>query len=620
MKAFVDWMENRTGLAGAVRECNQRRVAGGVRLRRVWPSLIVFTFVVQVATGLFLWMFYSPSAQTAWESVYHLQYEVAGGWLLRGIHHDAAQVLVGLIGLYLVGMIFSGRYRPPREFVFWGAVLLGLFSLALCLTGDLLAWDENSYTATLVRVNFLTLLPKIGSDLFKLAAAGPQFGHRTLTQFFALHAGLFAGIFCFLLILWLKVVRRADREEAAAAERTAWYWPDQALLNMVGCLVVMAVVGLLVFQHGLWGAPEAEAPGDYLGASLGAPADPVNLYAAARPEWSLRGVYQFSELFPGNLRIVPIFIVPACLVVLLVAMPLIGRWRGGHGFNMVVTAVLVVGIVGLSAMSYWEDHQKEEHQRALAAGLRKAARVKVLARGQGIPPTGALTLLRNDPKTQGPILYRQHCAACHAYRDAEGNTYTPEKPSAPDLTGFAGPEWLAGFLDAKRIGGPGYYGNTALADGEMADFVGDTLKELRAEGEVGEEALADLIACLVEEAKRDEPRPADEDKKTVEGIDEDTLYLFEDFTCTDCHRFYHLGNRGDAPELTGYGSRDWLIGLVSDPTHQRYYSDLNDRMPSYHKADDDYTLSTRQIEMLVDWMRGRWYEPESGKAPPAPVN
>ena len=69
-------------------------IPGGASWLGVLPSTILFTFAVEAITGLLLWMYYSPGAQTAWESVYYLQYEVTGGWLVRGIHHYAAQVLV----------------------------------------------------------------------------------------------------------------------------------------------------------------------------------------------------------------------------------------------------------------------------------------------------------------------------------------------------------------------------------------------------------------------------------------------------------------------------------------------------------------------------------------------
>ena len=47
-------------------------------------SCLTFAFFTQVVTGTLLWMSYSPSAQSAWESVYFIQYQIWGGWFLRG--------------------------------------------------------------------------------------------------------------------------------------------------------------------------------------------------------------------------------------------------------------------------------------------------------------------------------------------------------------------------------------------------------------------------------------------------------------------------------------------------------------------------------------------------------
>ena len=67
---------------------------GGARWRYVWGSTLVFAFAVQMITGLFLWMAYSPSSQTAWESVYYIQHDMQFGWLLRGLHHYMAQTMI----------------------------------------------------------------------------------------------------------------------------------------------------------------------------------------------------------------------------------------------------------------------------------------------------------------------------------------------------------------------------------------------------------------------------------------------------------------------------------------------------------------------------------------------
>ena len=104
-------------------------IPGGARWRYVWGSTLVFAFVVQAITGTFLWMAYSPSSQTAWESVLYIQYEMNGGWLLRGIHHFMAQAMVVLLAIHFLQVVWDGAYRAPRELNF-------ILGLVLMLRGN----------------------------------------------------------------------------------------------------------------------------------------------------------------------------------------------------------------------------------------------------------------------------------------------------------------------------------------------------------------------------------------------------------------------------------------------------------------------------------------------------
>ena len=115
--ALADWL--------AVGWPNRRFPAGRAAARSCPPPSL-FTFCIQAITGFFLWVYYSPSAQTAWESVYFLQNEVVGGWLLRAIHHYSAHVLLALLILYRRAKHSHPAYRAPRELVFWATVGLGL--------------------------------------------------------------------------------------------------------------------------------------------------------------------------------------------------------------------------------------------------------------------------------------------------------------------------------------------------------------------------------------------------------------------------------------------------------------------------------------------------------------
>lgn len=611
MNSILRWIDDRTGLVTATRSTADRPVSG-CRTLNAWPCLILFTFVIEAITGLLLWMYYSPSAQTAWESVYYIQHEVLAGAIVRGLHYHAAQVLLALLGLYVLHMIFAWAYRAPRELAFWTAVLLTLVTLALLLTGDVLAWNQRGFWSTNVRTNFLLLLPGVGGALHKLAIGGPEMGHLTLTRFFALHAGLFTAVFILLAAGLWWFVRRAEQAEAVDGQAAPW-WPGQALFNAVGCLVVLGVIGAMMTA----------------GVELGSPRDPVDAYAAARPDWYFVGLYQFAAFFPGTLKIVPIFIVPGLLVLFFLSLPLLGRTTLGHFAGAGITAALLVAMGVLTSIAKTHDRNNPEHQASIADEEVKAERVvELIQHNEGVPSTGALGLLWNDPKTQGPKLFKQHCASCHDYSTREGQGILSEKPTAPNLHGFAGREWLTGFLDAKQISympkeigptdRPWYFGGTqTLKKGKMHEYLSGEegwLAEVTAAGEAlaenkpkdeqlaaGKLEFAKLIDVLAAEATRAPgTKPSDAELKLFD----------ETFTCTSsgCHAFHGKGQPGTAPNLTGYGSREWLIGIISDPANPRFYGKMNERMPSYAPANKpgNAILTARQIEMLADWMREKW--------------
>jgi len=85
------------------------------------------------------------------------------------------------------------------------------------------------------------------------------------------------------------------------------------------------------------------------------------------------------------------------------------------------------------------------------------------------------------------------------------------------------------------------------------------------------------------------------------------LIASSDMRCTECHTFYQQDEDATAPDLTGYGSRDWLISFLSDPAQDRFYGKRNDRMPAFGKHPG---LDAAVIGLVADWLRGDWYEPE----------
>lgn len=607
MKVLIDWVDHRTGARKLVHEALFENVPGGARWRYVWGSTLTFGLFIQFVTGIFLWMSYSPSAQTAWESVYYIQHQMTGGWLLRGIHHYTAQVMTVLLVLHLMQVVIDGAYKAPREVNYWfGVLLLGLV-LALSLTGYLLPWDQKGYWATKVATNIAAIVPVVGPSLQKLIIGGTEYGHHTLTRFFALHAGILPGAVIALLIGHIYLFRRHGLTAKEPKKKPdSPFWPDQVLRDAVACLTVLATVLFFVVRHRLFGEGE-------LGAELGAPADPSEAYSAARPDWYFLFLFQFLKYFPGKSEIIGAIIIPGVLFTILLLLPFFGRLKRGHQFNLAFLWVMLGGAGVLTYLALAQDRGDSHYVASVKAANQEAARVKVLAGSPaGIPQGGAVNLLREDPLTQGPKLFAKHCASCHRYDGHDGMERIPKDPqSAPDLKGFATREWIAATLDPQKIASSNFFGGTKFSNGKMVRYVQRTFRNLTPELEDQRKAA---VAALSAEAQLTSQITVD--ASSADLIKRGRELMVGDLACTDCHAFGKPDEEATAPLLTGYGSRTWLIGMIGNPAHQDYYGTRNDRMPAYEK---DQILDAKSIALIADWLRGDWYVPPAEIQPKKPI-
>ena len=614
MQAFLNWLDDRTGIRDFLSEALYENIPGGARWRYVWGSTLVFTFVVQLVTGVFLWMQYSPSAQTAWESVYYIQYQTQGGWLLRSVHHFTAHAMVVLLVFHMLKVVIDGAYRAPREVNFWLGLVLMQIVLGLSLTGYLLPWDQKGYWATRVATNLMALVPVFGDELQSLVVGGPDYGHLTLTRFFALHAGILPGLLIFFLVLHVYMFRRHGiTHKLPVRYEDGTFWPDQVLRDAFVCLAVMAVVLFFVLRGAILGG---EPDVTNLGAELGAPADPSAPYSAARPEWYFLFLFQFLKFFPGESEAIGAIYLPGLIMLVLFLMPIMGRWKLGHGFNVGLILALVAGAGLLTYLAWHDDHRGPESAnfgKSVVSAERESERSIELAKAHGIPPTGALTLVRNDPKIRAARAFETTCAVCHGTPvaiDKAGKPLVdekgqPQRNGAPSLEGFASRAWIAGLLNSEQIAGPEYFGNTAHWEGDMVTFVTGDLKEWKPE------EIENAVIALSAEAKLESQAAAD--KADAARIAAGQALIKDEARCAQCHKFHDAGTEGSAPDLTGYGSKEWLAAFIGNPADPRFYGENNDRMPAFATGPPGTTLTPEAIDEIVDYLRGDWNQPTNPK-------
>jgi ubiquinol-cytochrome c reductase cytochrome b subunit len=653
----IDWLEDRTGLRTLVHDILYEPIPGGARWRYVWGSTLVFLFALQVLTGVLLMAVYSPSSTTAWGSVWYIQTQMPYGWLVRGLHHFGSQAMIILLPLHVLQVLLAKAYRAPRECNWWiGLGLLGV-TLALSLSGYLLPWDQKGYWATRVATNLLALTPIIGESLQKVLVGGSEYGNATLTRFFTLHVMILPTLFVLLVVGHVALFRRHG---LTGAPHQSWtdeaptttdlrskigaglFWPDQIFRDTVACAAVLA--GLLItiwYTHSVVGAH-----------LLDAPADPTSSNYPARPEWYFLFLFQLLKYFEGPaMQIVGAVVLPGVVIGALAALPLLDRLlppRWAHRVAVGFTCMVLLGAGFLTYAAVRDDRDPPDdllaavqakrlrgdpltegdhavmrarrfnRQRA-RAGL-AADRALLLAAQHGIPPEGPLALLANDPVTRGPVLFAANCAACHRFNGHDGLGNVPPDPArSSDLGGFATRQWIRGLLENPM--GDRYFGLMVKPGGDpahtrMSKFIDKTLGR-QADDQARSALLAnfDAVAAYLEDesthpgrAARILAEAAEADAQATTASkrtsDDDLILRGRRFfmtVCNECHSYD--GERSGtfrAPEMSGYGSVEWIELMIADPSHETRYRSRGKepaQMPAFTNR-----LSKRDRRLIALWL------------------
>jgi quinol-cytochrome oxidoreductase complex cytochrome b subunit len=301
-----EWIDERFGWAELTAPLAEKTVP--VHRYSVWyylGGITLFLFLVQVATGILLMLYYRPTAAEAFESVQYIMTEVEFGWLVRSVHSWAANLMVLTAFAHMFSVLFLHAYRKPRELTWVSGMLLLFLVLAFGFSGYLLPWNELAFFATKVGTDMVGAVPLVGDWLKVFLRGGEEVTGATLTRFYALHVAVLPGLTTLLLLLHLLLVQRfgisvppgleaaAEKPPAARpAERPApqmKFFPNFLLRELMAWYVALGVLGALA----------ALAPWE-----LGTKADPfAPAPAGIRPEWFFMFMFETLKILPSQIWI-----------------------------------------------------------------------------------------------------------------------------------------------------------------------------------------------------------------------------------------------------------------------------------------------------------------------------
>ncbi len=204
---LFQWLDDRLGLSTIYNITLDRKVPK-VNWFYTLGSASLFLFVMQAVTGIFLAVYYVPSPENAYNSIQYIMNEVAFGWLIRGIHHWGATLMVIFVFLHMLRTFFFAAYKFPREITWLTGVILLLATLGMGFTGYLLPWNQRSYWATTVGTEIAGTVPVIGDFILRVLRGGTDLSGVTLARFFAVHIWFIPAIIVALIGVHMYLVIR----------------------------------------------------------------------------------------------------------------------------------------------------------------------------------------------------------------------------------------------------------------------------------------------------------------------------------------------------------------------------------------------------------------------------
>lgn len=294
---IVDWVDARLDLSDVRHFIAEKGVP--IHTQKIWyylGGMTLFLFLVQVASGILLLLYYRPSADEAYESVQFIVTQVEFGWLIRNIHSWSANLLILAVFAHLFSVFFLKAYRKPRELTWITGVLLLFVMLGFGFSGYLLPWNELAFFATKVGTGIAGAVPIIGAPLMRFMRGGDDVTGATLSRFYALHIAILPAITTLLVGAHLLFVQRqgmsvpiplAQRLKRGERIRHMPFFPDYILRDVLLWYVAIAVLAALAAFYPWELGRKADAF---------APVPP-----GIRPEWYFLATFHTLKLLPSHI-------------------------------------------------------------------------------------------------------------------------------------------------------------------------------------------------------------------------------------------------------------------------------------------------------------------------------
>nr|YP_009861576.1 cytochrome b [Anguis colchica]API85427.1 cytochrome b [Anguis colchica]WBU94717.1 cytochrome b [Anguis colchica]WBU94730.1 cytochrome b [Anguis colchica] len=254
-------------------------------------SLLGLCLIMQIMTGIFLAMHYTPHISLAFSSIAHICRDVQYGWLLRNLHANGASMFFFCIYAHIGRGLYYGSHTLKKTW--YSGVALLLMLMATAFLGYVLPWGQMSFWGATVITNLSSAFPYIGTAIVQWTWGGFAIDNATLTRFFTLHFALPFGLAGVMMIHLLFLHETGSNNPLGISSNTdkIRFHPYYTYKDLLGASIFTTILATLtLLSPDLLGDPENFNP-----------ANPMVTPPHIKPEWYFLFAYAILRSIPNKI-------------------------------------------------------------------------------------------------------------------------------------------------------------------------------------------------------------------------------------------------------------------------------------------------------------------------------
>jgi ubiquinol-cytochrome c reductase cytochrome b subunit len=292
---IIDWIDYRLPIFGPIKHFGEYRTPKNLNYAWNFGSIAGLILMMQILTGLFLAMQYTPHVKMAFDSVENIMRNVNYGWLIRYGHAVGASMFFASIYIHIARGLYYGSYQAPREILWFFGLIIFIVMMATAFMGYVLPWGQMSFWGAKVITNLFSAIPFVGEDIVIWLWGGFSVDNPTLNRFFALHF-LLPFIIVGLVIVHIVALHKHGSNnptgvDVKSKKDTIPFHPYYTVKDCFG----FGVFFLIFFSFVFFSPNSLGHPDNYI------PANPMVTPLHIVPEWYFLPFYAILRSIPDKL-------------------------------------------------------------------------------------------------------------------------------------------------------------------------------------------------------------------------------------------------------------------------------------------------------------------------------